>query len=163
MPQSMAMDEFKGALAHAPIGVLIVDVTGTVAWSNAAAAALMGSHDPEMLWHSDLEPWLDPQDAVTLRRMFALHFSAAAPNRKSHTCRLGLPSGTDAPRRALWTLAPLAEKSGRHAILFLQDAANDPSPARGIPLYFQGELGHLAPSRARMRPLKGPAFLERLG
>lgn len=163
MPTSMAIDEFKGALAHAPIGVLIVDTAGTVDWANAAASNMMGTSNPELLRHSDLQPWLDAQDAVTLRRMLALHFSAPAARRKTHTCRLGLPSATEAPRRALWTLAPLADESEGHAILFLQDAALSPAVSRGIPLYFQGELGHLAPSPSRMRPRKGPAFLERLG
>ncbi|KHK93116.1 PAS domain-containing protein [Novosphingobium malaysiense] len=163
MPASIATDDFKGALAHAPIGAMIVDAAGAVSWANDAASAMMGTAASADLEDFPLTLRLSAQDAATLRRMLALHFGAPVSKRTTRDASLALPRQSGTCRPALWTLAPLEEGDGRHAVLFLQDVSDEISADPGMPLYFRGELVHLAPCSRRSRPAKGPAFLERLG
>lgn len=127
----------RAALEHAPIGAMLVDAGGMVAWANAAAASIVGEPDPAALRRSLLYIWLDAEQAETLRQTLELHFAAPAAARGgwSHPFDIFATNGTRHPVEV--TIAPTPDGLESGAILYIQSLSRQAGAERRFNQIFE--------------------------
>lgn len=108
------------ALAHAPVGAMLVDASGVVAWANPALAALLGEPDAASLRHSLIYTWLGEDEAETLRQMLDLHFSVPGEARSGWSRQFTLLCADDSSQTVEATVAPLPEEPEPTVIIYIR-------------------------------------------
>lgn len=117
---TVRQNPIHSALMHAPIGAIIIDQAGVIAWANAMSAGLFGEVETANLKHSIIYVWLGEKDAETLRQMIHIHFRTPIEARIGWSRRFDLLASEGNAHEVELTLAPLTHDNCEHAMLFIR-------------------------------------------
>ncbi|WP_454797537.1 sensor histidine kinase [Novosphingobium lindaniclasticum] len=112
--------EVHAALAHAPIGAMIIDEAGVISWANQAVAALLGEPDPAALRLTLAFVWLPEDDAEVLRQMLDMFFAAPVDARPTWSRVVPIQTMEGIRQTAELTLTCAPGDFDKRALLYFQ-------------------------------------------
>ncbi|WP_235037842.1 MULTISPECIES: PAS domain S-box protein [unclassified Novosphingobium] len=129
--------DIQAPLVHAPIGAMIVDTAGVIAWANTACATLLAEPDPESLRNGLLFVMFGEEDAEMLRQMFEVFFGAPIEQRDPWTRKFTLHAADGSRPAISLTLTPIAGEDDGRAVIYLRNTTRELTAERRFTQMFE--------------------------
>ena len=129
--------EIRSALVHAPVGAVLVDPSGIVRWANRAASLTFGTSGREFLESGANFGWPGQDDPEAFRHLLDDHFAMPLAKRVPSTMRIEIGAQDGSSQMAELTIAPLAERDGGQAVLYIQSVTGQVTAERRFTQIFE--------------------------